>query len=257
MSQDREVPPASTVALGSVEGDLNVGKDAIIRGEGTPPNVSVSGTVSCSGDCTFECSLHARNLEARGNVDIHGDLEVEERVRVRSALFGDGGLLSVEGNMRARRVGVDRKLVVDKDFNAEKVDVRGSFEVKGKTAAESVDVGGRVGARQITAEDTVSVGGSISTETGVKASHVRIGRRGKVTGPIRADEVLIGTRAHVEDVYGGKIIMEGDARARNLYGGGIYIESGCRVDGEVKYTVSLETGKGVSFGKSPARVEKL
>ena len=68
---------------------------------------------------------------------------------------------------------------------------------------------------------------------------------------------MIGTRAHVEDVYGGKIIMEGDGRARNLYGGGIYIESGCRVDGEVKYTVSLETRKGVSFAKSPAKVEKL
>jgi cytoskeletal protein CcmA (bactofilin family) len=58
-------------------------------------------------------------------------------------------------------------------------------------------------------------------------------------------------------VCGGEITMEGNARVRNLYGERIYIGSGCRVEGEVQYTASLETEKGVSFSRSPIKVEKL
>jgi len=129
--------------------------------------------------------------------------------------------------------------------------------VEGELVAESIDVGGKVEAHEITAKNEVSVGGSIITDAGVKASYVGIGRHGRVVGPIRADEILIGRRASVEDVYGGKIVMEGNARARNLYGERIYIESGCRVDGEVQYIANLEAENGVSFAKKPVKVASL
>jgi len=101
------------------------------------------------------------------------------------------------------------------------------------------------------------VGGSIDTVVGVNASYVEIGRRGKVSGPIHANEVLIGERAHVEDVYADKITMEGKGQARNLYGQRIRIEAGCNIRGEVHFTQSLESEKGVSYTKPPVKVDKL
>jgi hypothetical protein len=51
--------------------------------------------------------------------------------------------------------------------------------------------------------------------------------------------------------------MERDAEARNLYGETIRLESDCRVHGEVKYTESLETERGVTIAKPPQKVSKL
>ena len=109
----------------------------------------------------------------------------------------------------------------------------------------------------VTARDKVSVGGSINTVVGVNASFIEIGRRGKVTGPVRANEVLIGERARVEDVYSDEITMAEEAQARNLYGQRIRVESGCRIEGEVRFTQSLESEKGVFYAKPPVRVDKL
>ncbi|MFB0522467.1 MAG: hypothetical protein ACETV1_01735 [Candidatus Bathyarchaeia archaeon] len=405
MPEDRKVPSRFTVTLGFIDGDLTVGSGATVKGEGVPPNVSVSGTTECHGDCTFECSVSTQRFDGElGSVVVQGDLEVNGDVEIRH------GRLDVEGMLKAKDVDVDKSLRVGRDLEAEHVDVGGSLEVTGTTkvktidvggrfrgrgevkaedidvggsvtieskveieridvggtvtlhgghveeinvggsfeskdslefdsidvggtvklarknvggdidvggsckvdgdlkfgqidvggvveisgsaegesldvggrirageslrisgkldvggkaevegelAAESIDVGGKVEAHEITAKNEVSVGGSIITDAGVKASYVGIGRCGRVVGSIRADEVLIGRRASVEDVYGGRVTMEGNARARNLYGERIYIESGCRVEGKVQYTRSLETEKGVFFAERPVKVEKL
>jgi hypothetical protein len=78
-----------------------------------------------------------------------------------------------------------------------------------------------------------------------------------VDGPIYADEVLIRERATVVDIHAKLIEMERKAQARNLWGGSIHLESDCQVFGEVKYTQSLETEKGVKLVKPPEKVEKL
>ncbi len=404
MSRRMVVPSKSTITLGFVEGDLIIGRGTTIRGEGVPPKLSVSGTVQCGEDCTFECDLLAENLEGEGDVLIHGELEIKGHVKIRD------GRLNVTGRMTAKRVNVDKSLVTGKNFEVEDVDVGGSLEVKGNTQAQSIDVGGRftgagevkaknidvggsvnieskadvdkidVGGRvslkggrvgkidvggsleskdslefgtidvggivrlvgkciggdidvggsckvdgdlkfgkldvggvveisgsaqgesldvggkvrvgaslqlsgkldvggvaeingnltvqtidvggslkanSVKATDEVSVGGSITTVVGVTAPYVKIGRRGEVTGPIHASEVLISERARVEDVYGGIITMEEEARARNLYGERVFIESKCHVYGEVQYTQSLKTERGIYFAKPPIKVEKI
>ena len=118
-------------------------------------------------------------------------------------------------------------------------------------------MGGRLRARKATANKRASVGGSIETVEGISASYVRIGRRGRVKGPIKADEAVISRRAQVEDVYAKIITLERDAEARNLYGERIRLESGCQVYGEVQYTESLESERGVSFAKTPQKVDRL
>jgi cytoskeletal protein CcmA (bactofilin family) len=409
------VPSGSTATLGVVKGDLEIGKHAVVKGEGAPPRVTVSGTVYVEGGCIFQCSLSAENLDARGRmhvgwksredeVTVEGDLKIRNRVNI------EDGCLVVLGNMTAKRVDVDRSLAVKKDFEvdevnvggslkvdgattAQEIDVGGSFKAEGEVKAESIDVGGsvkieskvdiedvdvggkvevnggkinrvdvggsfvskdslefekinvggavklagesrggdidvggsckiegdlkfgdidvggvfvisgsadgadvdvggkvkvggnlklsekldvggvadideelvaqdidvggRLRARKATADKRASVGGSIETIEGVSASYVRIGRRGRVKGPIRADEAVISERAQVEDVYAKTITLERDAEARNLYGERIRLESGCQVYGEVQYTESLESERGVSFAKTPQKADKL
>jgi cytoskeletal protein CcmA (bactofilin family) len=103
----------------------------------------------------------------------------------------------------------------------------------------------------------VEVGGSIITVEGVIARFVEIGRRGKVRGPIRAAQVIIGRDARAEDIYGAKILIRNGAHAENIYGENVTIESDCYIDGEVKYTDALKTGKDVYFKNPPEKVERL
>ena len=398
------VPPKSTVTLSSVEGDLEVGRRAVVKGEGSPPTVAVSGTVYVEGDCVFDCNLSAENLDGEDDVTIKGELEVRNRVKI------EDGRLVVSGDMKAKRVEIDKSLRVEGDFKFDDVDIGGRLEVKGTTTggridvggafdangevktesidvggsvrirskvdvrdidvggtieieggrvgrvdiggsfvskgslefdeinvggtvnlaggctggdidvggsfkvegdlkfrnidvggvvaisasakgddldvggklkvggglhlsgkldvggvaevrgeltAERIEVGGKLHAGKANADSTVCVGGSIETIEGVQASYVRIGRRGRVEGPIRADEALISKRARVEDVYAKDITLERDVRARNLYGERIRLESGCQVTGEVRYTASLEVAPGVTFAKTPQKVDDL
>ncbi|MFQ6065045.1 MAG: hypothetical protein ACE5L6_06180, partial [Candidatus Bathyarchaeia archaeon] len=138
MSGDMKVPPRSTITLGSVDGDLTIGRGATIRGEGVPPKVNVSGTIECCGDCMFRCNVSADDFEGeRGDVVVQGDLEVKGEVEIQN------GRLDVEGTLNAKNVDIDKSLRVGKDLEAGDVDVGGSLEVKGNTRVRTIDVGGR------------------------------------------------------------------------------------------------------------------
>jgi cytoskeletal protein CcmA (bactofilin family) len=111
--------------------------------------------------------------------------------------------------------------------------------------------------RKATAEDRIEVGGSIITVEGTTASFIEIGRRGEVRGPIKADQVIIDKEAHVENIYGGKVLLRSGAYAENIYGESIIIESDCQISGEVQYTNELRMGEHVSLAKSPKKVDTL
>jgi hypothetical protein len=49
MNSKISIPSRSTITLDIVDADLVVGKNAIIKGTGTPPKVKVLGTVYCEG----------------------------------------------------------------------------------------------------------------------------------------------------------------------------------------------------------------
>ena len=109
MSDRTSVPSRSMVTLCNVNGDLEVGRHATVRGSSSPPKVTVSGTVHCEGDDTFECSLSAESLEAEDNVIVHGDLEIRDKVEV------EDGSLEVKGNMTATKADVDNTLCVSRE----------------------------------------------------------------------------------------------------------------------------------------------
>jgi len=239
MSQNT-VPSGSTATLHIVEGDLKVGKNALVRGSGTPPIVTVSGSVQCQGDCLFECSLVAQNLLADGYVVVKGDLEVKERVKIGNGIgFGwvhGKAMLNVEGKMTARTVDIDNRLSVGKDFEAETVDVGGRLEVKGKTAAQLIDVGGSFSATGEVEAQTIDVGGSVRIESKVKVEKLDVGGSARIGGG-RVNTVDVGGSFESGDSLefnsidvGGVVRLAG----KNV-GGDIDVGGSCKVQGDLQF----------------------
>jgi len=170
MSTDITVPSESTITLGFVDGDLTVGRNATIKGEGTPPNVNVSGTIAIRGDCTFECNVSAEGFEGEhGDVTVQGDLEMKGDIEIQR------GRLNVERTLKASNVDIGKSLVVGKDLEAEKVDVGGSLEVNGNTQVKAIDVGGRFrGVGEVNAGD-IDVGGSLTIESRTEIERIDVG----------------------------------------------------------------------------------
>lgn len=184
MPEDK-VPTRTSQTLRVVEGDLTIGDQAVIKGQGTPPKVTVSGTVRCRGSCTFESSLEAQNLEGEGNIIVKGDLTIKERVEIGNGGFGvfhERAALHVEGKMTARTVDVDNEVTVGKDLEAESVEVGGRLEVTGNTKAKSIDVGGSFTSAGEVEAETIDVGGSVAIESPVKVEKIDVGGSARVGG---------------------------------------------------------------------------
>ena len=238
------VPSRSTLTLGSVEGNLILGRGATIRGEGVPPKLSVSETVRCEENCTFECDLSAENLEGEGDVLIHGDLEVKDRVKIRD------GCLNVTGGMSAKRVDVDKSLVIGKNLKVEDIDVGGSLEVKGNTQAQGIDVGGRfTGIGEVKAKN-IDVGGSVNIESKVDVAKINVGGTASVKGG-RVGKIDVGGSFESKDsLEFGTIDVGGVVRlAGKCVGGDIDVGGSCKVDGDLKFG-KLDVGGVVEFSGS-------
>ena len=173
---DNTIPPRSTVTLNNVKGDLEVGRHAIVKGEGSPPRVEVSGTIYVEDDCLFECDVTAENLDADGDVTVKGELEIRNRVSI------DDGRLVVDGNMTATRADVGKSIRVGKNLKVKDVDVGGSLEVEGATTAQSIDVGGTFSARGEVEAHRIDVGGSVRIESKVNIEDVDVGGTVRVEG---------------------------------------------------------------------------
>jgi len=238
---------------------MDVGGKAIVKG-GRIEEVDVGSSFEA------EDSLEFTSIDVGGAVrltgkNVGGDIDVGGSCKVDGDLkFGRidvGGVTEISGTAEGESLDVGGTVRIGASLRLSgRLDIGGKIEVEGDLFASEIDVGGSVKAKKITA-GKVWAGGSIITEDGVQAHYVEIGRRGKVEGPVYADEVLVRERATVSDVNAKSIEMEKQAQARNLYGEKIHIESGCQIFGEVKYTRSLETEKGVKIAKPPEKVEKL
>lgn len=224
------VPQKSTVTLSSVDGDLEVGRGAVVKGEGSPPKVMVTGTVYVEGDCVFDCNLTAENLNGEDDVSVKGDLEVRNRVNI------DDGRLVVSGNMKAERVDVDKSLRVDKDFQFDDVDVGGRLEVNGSTIGRKIDVGGTFEARGEVSVESIDVGGSVRIDSKVDIRDLNVGGTVEVESG-KVDRVNVGgsfvSRGALEfdDIdVGGKVKLEG-----KCVGGDIDVGGSCKVEGDLKF----------------------
>ncbi len=158
---DQLVDSNSSARLGHVEGDLRVGRDAVITAE-SGGKVLVTGGAFFEGpvriDCDFECK--SMRVEGRG--------------------FGPGGDVVVKGDLTIRG---------DADLDA-------SVEVEGDVMAERLDVGGHLESGSITSE-AVRVGGHLTTKGTLKSGDVDVGGHAKVMGEVDIANLRVGGHAEI------------------------------------------------------------
>jgi cytoskeletal protein CcmA (bactofilin family) len=215
-------------ASGAMEiGDLDVGGAAVVGPGSKILDIDVGGAFKCRGDLVFE------QLDVGGSAKIDGDASGKE--------VDIGGVLKVTGSLTLTEdLNVGGVVVVGKDLH-----VNGNIEVGGK-----LEAGGRIEGIRI------NVGGGIRA-TYIKAQDFRIGRRGEVRGFVEATDIIVSEKVRGESFYGEKIRVEERARVRNLYGRDIYLERDVTVEGEIHYTGTLETERGVELRNEPQKVKKL
>ncbi len=179
------IPSRSSMTLDTVNGDLRLGKGAIVNGIKPDATVEVDGRVYCEGDNTFKCSLKAERFDADGDVTIYGDLEITDTIEV------EDGRLEVYGKFVAERVNIDEALYVSKDAQAKEVDVGGSVKIDGNAQIKEVDVGGSLKVKGELEAESIDVGGSVSAESKVDITTLDVGGSAVVAGG-KIKEIDIG-----------------------------------------------------------------
>jgi len=241
MNSKISVPPRSTLTLDFVDGDLNVGARAVVRGTGSPAAVKAGGTVYCEEDVNFECSLSARSLEAEGNITIHGDLIIEEDVEVSD------GRLEVHGKMTANHIDVEEALYVSDDLTTDEVDVGGSLQVDGNVKAEDIDVGGSFRVKGESEIDNVDVGGSMHTESKINIRSLDVGGAARVHGGRIHDVDVGGSFESSAPLEFDKIDVGGTVRlVGNSKGGNVDVGGTLRVEGDLTFE-EIEVGGKVDI----------
>lgn len=244
MSNKVSIPSRSTVTLDIVDGDLVIGRNALVKGMGTPPKLKVSSTVYCEGDNVLECDLSAENLEADGNLAIRGDLTVENKVEI------EDGCLEIYGNMSAKHIDIDKALFVNKDLVSEEIDIGGSLRVDGAVKAECIDVGGSFKARGEVNTSKIDVGGSLSIESKVDIKTLDVGGTAKVNGG-RIGEIDVGGsfesngQLDFESIdVGGTVQLGEKSKGYKIDVGGSF-----RVEGDLNFE-SIDVGGKVEINGS-------
>jgi cytoskeletal protein CcmA (bactofilin family) len=241
MDDRTNVPSGARTTLDTVEGDLTVGRHAVISGSGPSAEVKVQGTIYCQGNDLFECSVSAERLEAEGDLVVRGNMTIAEDVQV------EDGRVEVSGNLTSGRVDVDESLYVGQSLQADKVDVGGSLKVDGKVKIASVDVGGSFVARGDAEIGKVDVGGSVRLESESSIQELDVGgtarlARGKVFkidvgGSLESTGALEFERIDV----GGTVRLGSKSK-----GGNIDVGGSLRVDGDLEFD-EIEVGGRVEI----------
>jgi len=234
-----EVGDRETATIGHVEGDLIVGRHATVVGEGSPPSLEVEGAVRCAGHCTFDCELHAKALEGRGDIDVLGDMRIDGPVRVRR------GGLRVLGSLQAERLDIDTKLEVDGDLKADKARVSGTATIEGRAELGYMDVGGHLRIRGPVKAEEVRVGGTARLDGEVDIGRLDVGGRARVANG-RVGEVEVGgTFRALGELKFDELRVGGTAVLTGGEGGDIRVGGALRTNEPLKVFRSIDVGGSI------------
>jgi len=273
---EMRVPRGSRVRLGAVDGDLRADENVRIEVDG---RVVVAGTARFDGDADILGDLQCRSFTSDdGTVHIAGSLVVEDSVHSRD------GTLEVDGEMRARRVDIDRGLrvkgpaaaeefevggVLDggSTLHATRISVGGKFRLVGKLTAESVETGGSVDVGDVELE-TLEAGGLIHLHGGTVRGSIEVGGRFVADAPLTFGSLEAGGFAELKgDGTGGSLAVGGVFTARanltftklkvggmgsiggNAQGESVEVGGKFDVGGRLRLTRTLEVGGFMSVGE--------
>jgi cytoskeletal protein CcmA (bactofilin family) len=248
------VKQGGTAKLGSVEGDLRVGKNARVTAE-SGRKVVVAGTAYFDGQVTIDCDFECRAMRLEGSgygpggdVVVDGDLEVHESADIDASVRVVGGIvggdLDIGGHLRSGPI------------KSRRLRVGGHLEVRGRLESGDVDVGGHMTVRDEVALDNLRVGGHTKIGGGTIGGEVKV--RGHLT---TAKPLIFGS----VQVYGhttlpagssggrlsalGKVVFEGDSACKELdVTGDVRVHGDC-ISEEVEVKGKLEVKGGMRVSK--------
>jgi cytoskeletal protein CcmA (bactofilin family) len=213
-----------------VEGDLLVGDGATVKAK-SGERVVVKGKVEFEGDSDVLSSLEARDLRGkRCRVNISGDLIVS------GSIYIEDGDLVTEGQLVAKDVDVDRRVVVRGNLKCEMLSVGGSLEVGGDVEAVDLSVGGSVTTHGSLKGSVLKVGGSFDVDGIAELERLEVGGRARVGGG-SIDRVDVGgTFESTGKLKFGRIDVGGTVRLAACEGEGkVSVGGVLRVEGDFTF----------------------
>jgi cytoskeletal protein CcmA (bactofilin family) len=212
-------------------------------GSSTLPGGLRVGELETSGSSRVEGEVHAERMEFSGSASIDGDAYFD---RLRKS-----GSLSVEGGVHGNTMRVSGSTTIRGDAEiADELRSSGSIRVEGGVESKGVvelrgvfKVRGRVKAKHFEAR----LGNKLSVaEEGIEADVVDVKplpRNWDREGELRTKDVVGVREVTIENV-----------ECDNVRGGRVVIRGGCRVNGRVEYTESIEVSPNSYLAQEPVKI---
>ena len=249
MSNNTVVPYGSSLILDVVKGNLIICRNASVKGKGVSPKVTVFGFVKCSDGVVLQCGLLSDNFEGSGDIVIHGDLEVKNRIKMTA------GHLSVIGKLRAKIIDLNGEgdLTVGgsiqvNDIRARKIDAGGSFTAFGEVDLKKLNVRGSAKIKGGHVKE-IRVGGSFDSHGSFEFDLITVEGAIKMIGKTSGGDITVGGYCRVDGKLkfgaihaGGGVEISGTAIGDNLTTGGIL-----RVGSFLQLSKKLEAGGHVDI----------
>jgi cytoskeletal protein CcmA (bactofilin family) len=211
---------SSTLPGGLHIGELKTSGSSRVEGEVHADRIEFSGSASIDGDAHFE------HLRKSGSLDVEGGVYGNTmRGSGSTTIRGDAEIsdeLRSSGSIRVEG-GIESKGFVE---------LRGGFEVRGRVKARHFEA--RLGRRLSVAEE------------GIEADVVDV-------EPLPRDWDREG-ELRTKDIVGVEEVTIENVECENIRGGRVVIRGGCRVNGKVEYTESIEVSPNSYLAQEPVKI---
>ena len=211
---------SSTLPGGLHIGELKTSGSSRVEGEVHADRMEFSGSASIDGDAHFDHLRKSGSLDVEGGVygntmRVSGSTTIRGDAEIADELRSSGSI-RVEGGVKSKGV----------------VELRGVFEVRGRVKARHFEA--RLGRRLSVAEE------------GIEAEVVDV-------EPLPRDWDREG-ELRTKDVVGVEEVTIENVECENIRGGRVVIHGGCRVNGKVEYTESIEVSPNSYLAQEPVKI---
>ena len=211
---------SSTLPGGLHIGELKTSGSSRVEGEVHADGMEFSGSASIDGDAHFDHLRKSGSLDVEGGVygntmRVSGSTTIRGDAEIADELRSSGSI-RVEGGVKSKGV----------------VELRGVFEVRGRVKARHFEA--RLGRRLSVAEE------------GIEAEVVDV-------EPLPRDWDREG-ELRTKDVVGVEEVTIENVECENIRGGRVVIHGGCRVNGKVEYTESIEVSPNSYLAQEPVKI---
>ena len=211
---------SSTLPGGLRVGELKTSGSSKVEGEVHADRMEFSGSASINGDARFSHLRKSGSLDVKGGVygntmRVSGSTTIRGDAKIADELRSSGSI-RVDGGIESKGV----------------VELRGAFKVRGSIKARHFEA--RLGYKLSVAEE------------GIEADVVDV-------EPMPRDWDREG-ELRTKDIVGVEEVTIENVECENVKGGRVVIRGGCRVNGKVEYTESIEISHNSYLAQEPVKV---